>query len=232
MQSNYDQDELNKFRKLAAQWWDTQGPLKTLHDINPLRTSFITKNTTLKDKTVIDIGCGGGILTESLAKQGANLTGIDANDELISVANLHKLESALEIDYQTIYSNELASSQPNKFDAVICMELLEHVPDPQALVNDCAALCKPGGKLFFSTINRSPIAYALGIIAAEHILKMVKKGTHDYSKFIKPSELARCCRNAGLSVSKTEGFSYNPITKKYFITKNTSVNYLLIAEKP
>lgn len=237
---NIDQGELNKFKHLAASWWDPEGKLKSLHDINPLRLGFICDHTDLSNKTLLDIGCGGGLLTEACAKKGAKCTGIDANKSLIDVAKLHALESELEINYYhtTIESfantNNMYLDQKqvnNCYDTIICMELLEHVPRPQELIHHLSSLLAPKGKLFLSTINRTPIAYLKAIIAAEHILKLLPKGTHEYEKFIKPSELRSWCEPETLELKAMQGMSYNPITKQYFLTQNTSVNYLAYFQK-
>lgn len=226
---NIDQNELNKFKNLASSWWDPDGKLKSLHDINPIRLNFIKTHSELAKIQLLDVGCGGGILTEACAKQGAKCTGIDANKPLIDVAKLHALESELEIDYQC---STIENYQQQKFNTIVCMELLEHVPRPAELIEHLANLLAPGGKLFLSTINRSPVAYMKAIVAAEHILKLLPKGTHEYDKFIKPSELRSWCEQMGLELKSMQGMSYNPLTKKYFLTQNTSVNYLAYFQKP
>lgn len=226
---NIDQNELNKFKNLASSWWDPEGKLKSLHDINPIRLNFIKNHSELDGTHLLDVGCGGGILTEACAKQGAKCTGIDANKSLIDVAKLHALESELEIDYQC---STIENYQQQKFNTIVCMELLEHVPRPVELIEHLANLLVPGGKLFLSTINRSPIAYMKAIVAAEHILKLLPKGTHEYEKFIKPSELRSWCEQAGLELKSMQGMNYNPITRKYFLTHNTLVNYLAYFQKP
>jgi 2-polyprenyl-6-hydroxyphenyl methylase/3-demethylubiquinone-9 3-methyltransferase len=227
---NVDPAEINKFKQHAHHWWDAAGTMKALHDINPIRLKFIRTHADLADNTLLDIGCGGGILSESLAKAGANVSGIDLCEDVIKTAKLHALESELTINYRHI-SSTAASEEATQYDIVTCMELLEHVPNPSELIEDCAKLVKPGGKLFFSTINRTIKAYALAVIGAEYILGMLPKGTHQYSKFIKPSELASWCRENDLELKITKGMSYNPITKEYGLCNDTNINYLMYAEK-
>lgn len=230
---NVDAQEINKFAELASRWWDKNSEFKPLHDINPLRVNYINKIAPVENKSVIDIGCGGGILSEGLAELGGQVTGIDMAEASIEVAKLHLYESKLDIDYQLRTAEDIAEEKPATYDVVCCLEMLEHVPDPQSVVNAAADLCKPGGKLFFSTINRNPKAYAFAIFGAEYILQLLPKGTHEYEKFIKPSELAAFCRNAGLRVTQSTGMTYNPLTKKYRLNENdVSVNYILCAEKP
>jgi len=211
---------------MAERWWDTQGEFKTLHDINPLRLEFIQRYTSLKGHRVVDVGCGGGILTEALARQGADATGIDLSEDLIDVADLHALESGIAVHYQKISAEELASEQPEGFDHVTCMEMLEHVPNPGSIINACASLVKPGGMVFFSTLNRKPKAFILGILAAEHLLNMLPKGTHDYKTFIKPSELCQSARTCGLALQGMVGIEYNPFTKQFSLSKDIDVNYI------
>ncbi len=218
--------EINKFGSMAERWWDTQGEFKTLHDINPLRIGFIQGFIDISDKRIVDVGCGGGILTEGLAAQGADALGIDLSEELIDVAELHGLESGVNTHYQKISAEALAQQQPESFDHVTCMEMLEHVPDPGSIITACATLVKPGGMVFFSTLNRKPKAYLLAIVAAEHVLKMLPKGTHSYNTFIKPSELCQSARNVGLELQGMVGIEYNLFNKKFNLGKDVDVNYI------
>ena len=224
---NVDEVELNKFSNLAHKWWDKTSEFKPLHDINPLRLNYIDRAVTLKGKTVLDVGCGGGILSESMAERGAKVTGIDLGEKALKVAQLHSLESGVAVDYQLISVEKLAEQQPTSFDVVTCLEMLEHVPDPASVVAACAKLVKPGGQVFFSTINRNPKAYLFAVIGAEYVLNMLPRGTHDYTKFIKPSELASWMRLAGLSLNHQIGMSYNPITQHYWLGDDVSVNYMM-----
>ena len=224
---NVDEVELNKFSNLAHKWWDKTSEFKPLHDINPLRLNYIDKAVALKGKTALDVGCGGGILSESMAERGAKVTGIDLGEKTLKVAQLHSLESGVAVDYQLISVEKLAEQQPASFDVVTCLEMLEHVPDPASVVAACAKLVKPGGKVFFSTINRNPKAYLFAVIGAEYVLNMLPRGTHDYAKFIKPSELASWMRLAGLSLNHQIGMSYNPITQHYWLGDDVSVNYMM-----
>ena len=225
---NIDPAEIAKFEALAQRWWDKNSEFKPLHDINPLRANFIDQRSPVAAMKVLDVGCGGGILCEALAQRGAQVTGIDMGEAPLTVAKLHQLESNLQIDYQRITAEELAAKQPQQFDIVTCLEMLEHVPDPAAVVRACGELVKPGGHVYFSTINRNPKSYALAIIGAEYILKLLPKGTHDYSKFIKPSELAAWIRGAQLQWQEITGMTYNPITKHYKLAANdVAVNYLV-----
>jgi 2-polyprenyl-6-hydroxyphenyl methylase / 3-demethylubiquinone-9 3-methyltransferase len=223
---NVHPGEINKFGSMAERWWDTQGEFKTLHDINPLRLEFIQRFAQLEGQRIVDVGCGGGILTEALARQGADATGIDLSEDLIDVADLHGLESGITVHYQKISAEELASQQPQSFDHVTCMEMLEHVPDPGSIINACATLVKPGGMVFFSTLNRKPKAYLLAIFAAEHVLNMLPKGTHDYKTFIKPSELCQSARTCGLALQGMVGIEYNPFNKHFSLSKDIDVNYI------
>lgn len=223
---NVHPSEINKFGSMAERWWDQQGEFKTLHDINPLRLEFIQRYTPLHGQRVVDVGCGGGILTEALAKQGADAMGIDLSEDLIDVADLHGLESGINVHYQKISAEDLASQQPGSFDDVTCMEMLEHVPNPGSIIQACATLVKPGGMVFFSTLNRKPKAYLLAILAAEHILRMLPKGTHDYKTFIKPSELCQSARHCGLVLQGMVGIEYNPFTKVFSLSKDIDVNYI------
>ena len=224
---NVDELELNKFSNLAHKWWDKTSEFKPLHDINPLRLNYIDRAVTLKGKTVLDVGCGGGILSESMAERGAKVTGIDLGEKALKVAQLHSLESGVAVDYQLISVEKLAEQQPASFDVVTCLEMLEHVPDPASVVAACAKLVKPGGQVFFSTINRNPKAYLFAVIGAEYVLNMLPRGTHDYTKFIKPSELASWMRLADLSLNHQIGMSYNPITQHYWLGDDVSVNYMM-----
>lgn len=225
--SNADQIELDKFAQLAHRWWDPNSEFKPLHDINPLRLDYIDRVAGLAGKTVLDVGCGGGILSESMARRGAAVTGIDLGEKALKVAKLHKLESGVDVDYRLISAEDLALEQPQHYDAVTCMELLEHVPDPALVVQACARLVKPGGHVFFSSLNRNAKSYLFAVVGAEYVLKLLPRGTHDYAKFIKPSELSRYCRDAGLDVADVTGMSYSPFGKTYSLGKDTSVNYLL-----
>lgn len=224
---NVDPLELKKFADLAHRWWDPNSEFKPLHAINPLRIDHIDRKVTLKDKTVLDVGCGGGILAESMANRGATVTGIDLADKPLKVAKLHLIESGQTVDYRLIAAEDLAAQQPHSFDLVTCMEMLEHVPDPAATVRACATLVKPGGWVFFSTLNRNPKSYLFAIIGAEYVLNLLPKGTHDYGKFIKPSELTGMCRSAVLRVDHLIGMSYNPLSQIYSLGTDTSVNYII-----
>ncbi len=230
--SNVDQAEIAKFEALASRWWDLESEFKPLHDINPLRTNFIDGHVALAGKTVLDVGCGGGILSEGMSQRGATVTGIDMGAAPLKVAKLHALESELHIDYQQITVEELAEQQPESFDVVTCLEMLEHVPDPSSIIQACYKLCKPGGQVFFSTLNRNPKSFLMAVVGAEYIMNMLPKGTHDYKKFIRPSELAAWSRQAGLKVGELVGMTYNPITKTYKLARNTDVNYLMQTNKP
>ena len=229
---NVDAAELAKFGALAARWWDPNSEFKPLHDINPLRLNWIDKHVGLAGKRVIDIGCGGGILAESMATLGADVTGIDLSEKPLNVAKLHLLESGQHVDYQLIAAEEIAKQQPESFDCVTCMELLEHVPDPPSSVRAAAALVKPGGWVFFSTLNRNPKSFLLAIIGAEYVLNLLPKGTHEYRRFITPAELAAMARDAGLTVSEFIGMTYNPFSKVYALNNDVSVNYIVACRKP
>jgi 2-polyprenyl-6-hydroxyphenyl methylase / 3-demethylubiquinone-9 3-methyltransferase len=224
---NFDTAELNKFSELAHKWWDKTSEFKPLHDINPLRLNYINSAVSLKGKRVLDVGCGGGILSESMAEKGANVVGIDLGEKALKVAQLHSLESGVDVDYRLIAAETLVEEESASYDVVTCLEMLEHVPDPASVVNACARLVKPGGHVFFSTINRNPKAYVLAVLGAEYILNMLSKGTHDYAKFIKPSELASWARQLDLSLESQVGMSYNPITQRYWLNNDVSVNYLM-----
>ena len=230
--ANVDTAEIAKFEALASRWWDKNSEFKPLHDINPLRANFIDERSPVAQKTIIDVGCGGGILAESLAQRGALVTGIDMGEAPLAVARLHALESGVELTYEQITAEDKAAKMPAGFDVVTCMEMLEHVPDPSSVVRACAQLVKDGGDVYFSTINRNPKSYAFAILGAEYILKLLPKGTHEYSKFIRPSELAQWLRAAGLELQTITGMTYNPLTKHYKLNPNdVSVNYLLHAKK-
>ena len=224
---NVDPAELQKFAALAHRWWDPNSEFKPLHEINPLRLNFIDSKVGLQGKRVLDVGCGGGILSESMSEKGADVMGIDLGEKALKVAQLHRLESGVKVDYRLVSVEDLAQQMPESFDVVTCMEMLEHVPDPAAVVRACAALVKPGGTVFFSTINRNPKAYLFAVIGAEYVLNLLPRGTHEYEKFIKPSELSSWGREAGLSVVGTKGMSYNPLTKHYWLGDDVSVNYIL-----
>lgn len=226
VKDNVHLHEINKFGSMAERWWDTQGEFKTLHDINPLRLQFIQNYIDITGQRMVDVGCGGGILTEGLAKLGADALGIDLSEELIDIADLHGLESGINAHYHKISAEALAEQQPESFDHVTCMEMLEHVPDPGSIISACATLVKPGGMVFFSTLNRKPKAYLLAILAAEHILQMLPKGTHDYKTFIKPSELSQSARAAGLELQGMIGIEYNPLNKRFSTGKDIDVNYI------
>ena len=229
--NNFDQAELDKFGALANRWWDPEGPQKALHALNPVRLQYVKQRVALRDAVVLDVGCGGGLLSEALAKEGAKVTALDLAPELIKVAKLHRLESGVAVDYRLQSVEALAAEQPGSFDAITCMEMLEHVPDPSAIIAACASLLKPGGQLFLSTLNRTPAAFALAIVGAEYVARLLPKGTHSYEKFIKPSELSRAVRQSGLTVMEMAGMGYNPITDIYALSNDTSVNYLMATQK-
>ncbi len=224
--------EINKFGSQAERWWDKNGEFKTLHDVNPLRISYIQQFISVQDQKIVDIGCGGGILTEGLAKKGATMLGIDLSEDLIDIADLHGLESGVNAHYKKISAESLAEAEPASFDHVVCMEMLEHVPDPGSIIAACAKMVKPGGHVFFSTLNRKPKAYLLAIVAAEHILKMLPAGTHDYKTFIKPSELSQSARDAGLELQGMIGIHYNPFTKGFSLSDNIDINYIAAFQRP
>ena len=225
--TNADQSELDKFSQLAHRWWDPNSEFKPLHDINPLRLDWIDNLVRLAGKKVLDVGCGGGILSEGMATKGATVTGIDLSDKALGVARLHLLESGRSVDYRSISAEALAAEEAGTYDVVTCMEMLEHVPNPASTIAACAALTKPGGHVFFSTINRNAKAYLFAVVGAEYVLQLLPKGTHDYAKFIKPSELSRWAKSVSLEPDELIGMSYNPITKIYGLGRNTDVNYLL-----
>ena len=228
---NVDQSEIAKFSALAHRWWDQNSEFKPLHAINPLRLGWIKSFVELNGKRALDVGCGGGILAEALAQSGAQTTGIDLSEKALKVAELHALESGAQVNYQAISAESLALTEPASFDIVTCMEMLEHVPDPASVVKACATLAKPGATLFFSTLNRNPKSYLFAIIGAEYLLRLLPKGTHDYRKFITPSELGHFVRDAGLEIIGIKGLSYNPITQIYSLTNDTAVNYLIATRK-
>ena len=225
--SNVDRSEIAKFEALAHRWWDQESEFKPLHDINPLRVNWIDERVSLAGKKVLDVGCGGGILSESMAQRGATVTGIDMGEAPLSVARLHQLESGVEVEYRQITAEALAEEMPGQFDVVTCLEMLEHVPDPSSVIRACYQLVKPGGQVFFSTINRNPKAYLLAVIGAEYILRMLPRGTHDFKKFIRPSELGAWSRAAGLEVKDIIGMTYNPLTKHYKLGPDVDVNYMI-----
>ena len=228
---NFDPKEIAKFEELASRWWDPDSEFKPLHEINPLRLEYIDRRASLKGKTVVDVGCGGGILAESMAIKGANVLGIDMGKAPLSVASLHKLETGAKLEYQQITAEELADKEAGKYDVVTCMEMLEHVPDPSSVIAACSKLVKPDGHVFFSTINRNPKSYLFAIVGAEYIMQMLPKGTHDYSKFIKPSELENWARSADLHLRELTGMSYNLLSKKYSLGHDVDVNYLMHTQK-
>jgi len=229
--SNVDQAEIHKFSELAHRWWDPNSEFKPLHEINPLRLKWIEGIAALPGKKVLDVGCGGGILSEAMAAAGAEVSGIDLSEKALKVAKLHLLESGLNVDYQLISAEAFAEQKPGVFDVVTCMEMLEHVPDPAAIVAACARLVKPGGHVFFSTLNRNPKSYLYAVIGAEYILNLLPRGTHDYAKFITPAELARMTRTARLETQQLIGMTYNPLTKLYKLEPDTSVNYLMATRR-
>ena len=229
---NADPAELAKFSELAHRWWDTDSEFRPLHQINPLRLGWIDGLAGLSSKVVLDVGCGGGILSDSMARKGANVTGIDLSIKALRVARLHALEvQTANLQFREVSVEALAAEQPASFDVVTCMEMLEHVPDPASVVKACAQLVKPGGWVFFSTINRNPKAFALAIVGAEYILNMLPRGTHEYAKLIRPSELAASCRAAGLDVTHTCGLEHNPLTRRYWLGNDTSVNYMFATRR-
>jgi 2-polyprenyl-6-hydroxyphenyl methylase / 3-demethylubiquinone-9 3-methyltransferase len=228
---NVDHDEIAKFEKLAARWWDPNSEFKPLHDINPLRLDYIDRLAGLQGKRVLDVGCGGGLLSEAMARRGARVTGIDMGKAPLNVARLHRLESNLEIDYRQITPEQLAEEQPGGYDVVTCLEMLEHVPDPAAVIAACATLVTKDGRVFLSTINRNPKAYLLAVIGAEYLLKLLPRGTHEYGKFIRPSEMEAWARHAGLRLTDLTGMSYNPLTREYHLGADVSVNYLACFER-
>ncbi|KMJ54101.1 MULTISPECIES: bifunctional 2-polyprenyl-6-hydroxyphenol methylase/3-demethylubiquinol 3-O-methyltransferase UbiG [Vogesella] len=229
--SNVDEQELDKFSQIAHKWWDMDSEFKPLHEINPLRLDFIDQHAALAGKAVLDVGCGGGILSESMAHYEASVTGIDLAKKSLKVAQLHSLESGVSVSYRCVAVEDLAAEAPASFDVVTCMEMLEHVPDPQSIVRACAQLVKPGGWVFFSTLNRNAKSYLLAVLGAEYVLNMLPKGTHEYARFLKPSELSRMARNAGLGVETLAGIGYNPLTRVYSLNDDTDVNYLMATRR-
>lgn len=230
--SNVDHAEIAKFEALASRWWDKNSEFKPLHDINPLRSNYIDERSPVAGKKVLDVGCGGGILSEGLAQRGAEVTGIDMGEAPLQVAKLHSLESGVSVNYRQITAEELAEQEAGQYDIVACLEMLEHVPDPSSIIRACATLCKPGGHVYFSTINRNPKAYAFAVLGAEYLLKMLPKGTHEYSKFIRPSELASWVRHAELDLQDMTGMTYNPLTKNYKLKRgDVDVNYIVHTTK-
>lgn len=230
--ANVSPEEIARFEKLATRWWDPDGESRPLHDLNPVRAAYVADRITLRDASVADVGCGGGLLSEALARAGARVTGIDLGRKVIEIAQLHLFESELAVDYRVQSSAELAAAEPASFDAVCCMEMIEHVPDPEALVSDLAAMLKPGGMLFMSTLNRTPAAFGTAILGAEYLMRLLPRGTHHYAQFLKPSELARLLRHAGLELEDVSGLGYNPLSRKAWLSRITAVNYLLCARKP
>jgi len=233
MTINADPQELAKFGELAHRWWDPESEFKPLHQINPLRLAWMDGLSPFKGLKVLDVGCGGGILTDSIARKGAQVLGIDLSTKALRVAQLHAMEAGTEgVEYREVPVEELAAEMPGAFDTVTCMEMLEHVPDPSSVVRACSALVKPGGWVFFSTLNRNPKAFLFAIVGAEYLLKMLPKGTHEYARFIRPSELAQYCRDAGLELHSSKGLEYNPLTQAYWLSADTSVNYMIACRKP
>jgi len=231
--NNVDHAELAKFSALASKWWDPNSEFRPLHEINPLRLNWIDERVGLKGKRVLDVGCGGGILAESMARRGADVLGIDLADKSLKVAELHKLETGVNnVNYRFVSAEQLAAEEQGTFDVVTCLEMLEHVPDPAQTIQACADLCKPGGWLFFSTINRNPKSFVFAIVGAEYVLNLLPKGTHEYKKFIKPSELAQYARQSRLDFSEIIGLVYNPLTKVYRLARDTDVNYMVACRKP
>ncbi|MDR3351889.1 MAG: bifunctional 2-polyprenyl-6-hydroxyphenol methylase/3-demethylubiquinol 3-O-methyltransferase UbiG [Zoogloeaceae bacterium] len=228
---NADPGELAKFGALAHRWWDPNSEFRPLHDINPLRLDWIERHLPLAGKRILDVGCGGGLLSEGMAARGAHVIGIDLGEKALGVARLHLLESGLAVEYRQVAAEDLAEAEPESFDAVTCLELLEHVPEPARLVRACAQLVKPGGKVFFSTLNRTPKAYLLAVLGAEYLLNLLPKGTHEYARFIRPSELARWCRAAGLAPQPPQGLCYDPLSRNHRLRRDASVNYLMLATR-
>jgi 2-polyprenyl-6-hydroxyphenyl methylase/3-demethylubiquinone-9 3-methyltransferase len=232
MTTNVDPHELQKFSELAYRWWDANAEFKPLHDLNPVRLDWIDNHAHLSGKRVLDIGCGGGILSESMAVRGATVKGIDLSTNALGVADLHSLESGVEVAYEEIAAEAIAAREPGTYDVVTCMEMLEHVPSPAAIVQACSTLVKPGGWVFFSTLNRNAKAYLFGVIGAEYIARMLPRGTHDYARFIKPSELAQFARSAQLDITEIKGITYRPLSKRFDLSDDTGINYLMACRRP
>lgn len=231
-QENVRQVEIERFGALARRWWDPNGPQRPLHELNPARLAYVSERIRLRDAKVLDVGCGAGLLSEAMAREGASVTALDLAPELIDVARLHLLESGLQVDYRLVSVEELAAQAPGSFDAITCMELLEHVPDPGSVLRACAALLRPGGRLFVSTLNRTPLAFAVAIVGAEYLAGLLPKGTHDYKSFIKPAELSAWLRDAGFELEDVSGLAYDPIRRKAWVNRRTDINYLACALKP
>ena len=228
---NVSRAEIDKFAALANRWWDENGPQKSLHHLNPARLNYVAKQLPLKGKKILDVGCGGGLLSEALAREGADVVALDLAEELIEIAKLHLYESNVRVDYRLQSVESLAEEMAGQFDAITCMEMLEHVPDPSSILRACEKLLKPGGKCFISTLNRTPAAFAIAIVGAEYLANLLPKGTHDYQKFIKPSELAAWCRAEGLNVVDISGLAYNPLSGKAWVSDRTDINYLMTVQK-
>ena len=231
-QTNVSAAEIARFGALARRWWDPNGPQRPLHELNPARLAYVTARLPLREASVLDVGCGAGLLSEAMAREGARVTALDLAPELIDVAKLHLLESGLQVDYRLVSVEELASQSPGSFDAITCMEMLEHVPDPGSVLRACATLLRPGGKLFVSTLNRTPLAFAVAILGAEYIAGLLPKGTHDYKSFIRPAELSGWLRDAGFELEDVSGLAYDPIRRKAWVNRRTDINYLACAVKP
>lgn len=230
---NADPQELAKFSDLAHKWWDPESEFRPLHQINPLRLDWIDQYAAISGKNVVDVGCGGGILAESMARRGANVLGVDLADKPLKVAQLHAMEGGVaNLEYRSVAAEDLAAEQPAAFDVVTCMEMLEHVPDPSSIIRACASMARPGGWVFFSTLNRNPKSFLFAIVGAEYLLKLLPQGTHEFSRFIRPAELARWIREAGLELVQFKGLEYNPITRRYWLSGDTSVNYMVACRKP
>jgi 2-polyprenyl-6-hydroxyphenyl methylase / 3-demethylubiquinone-9 3-methyltransferase len=230
--ANVSAEEIARFEKLAARWWDPDGESRPLHDLNPVRSAYVAGRANLRGAKVVDVGCGGGLLSEALARAGANVTAIDLGAKLIEIAKLHLFESNLQVDYRVQSSEELAAAEAESFDVVCCMEMIEHVPDPFVLIRDLAAMLKPGGQLFLSTLNRTPAAFGAAILGAEYVMRLLPRGTHHYAQFLKPSEVSGMLRRVGLELEDISGLAYNPLTRNASLTRNTAVNYVLAARKP